>query len=417
MVFRQKVSAKTLCQANIIFGKVKDAMSSEKICKICNNASLIEFQNFQELHQVTSDCKPWPPGGRLAICSSCSHVQKITDQAFFETISDIYGNYTMFHQADGVEQSVRSSTDGVFEKRSTTLCKYLDQKLGLAKTGKLLDVGCATGGTLSAFNLVKPQWGLYGHDLGVHYMELLKKIPGFVELFSGEFDAISGQYNLLTIIHALEHFINPVEALKQLAQHIAESGSLFIQIPNAEINPFDLLIADHVSHFSLSTLKMVFDKSGYAPQVISDKIIDKEISALAEPFHSQLASYETSVQDITRVQNTIQEQIKWLGDLKQTAIEISARDAHFAIFGTSISGTWLASIIDENVDFFVDEDTARIGRTHMGRPVLSPDQIPEGTEVYVPLVPFIAEKVCARLSSPIYTLHRPPSHKRMKLCA
>jgi hypothetical protein len=40
----------------------------------------------------------------------------------------------------------------------------------------------------------------------------------------------------------------------------------------------------------------------------------------------------------------------------------------FGLFGTAIAATWLDAQTGQAARFFVDEDTNRIGRTHLGRP-------------------------------------------------
>ena len=385
-------------------------------CIVCKKANLTEFSLFRELKQVTSDCKPWSSGGRLAICSKCSTIQKIIDPYFLKNISEIYSQYDMFHQSEGIEQSVFSSTTGSFEKRSSSLCKYIESNLNLSDSGALLDVGCATGETLRAFNLARNDWELFGHDLGRKYFEKLQKIPNFKALFSGDFLSIEGTYDLITLIHTLEHFLDPIDGLKQLSRYIKDKGYLFIQIPNAQINPFDLLIADHVCHFSTKSFKTLVESSGYEVHKISDSFIDKEITALIYPSLTPSLDRNPSSDSAASKEKLLQ-QLMWLEELKNEALTLSKTEKPFGIFGTSISGTWLGFTLEENFDFFVDEDPARIGQEHMGKPILSPEQIPENSHLYVPLIPLIAERISRKLTSTRYSIHCPKSFELIKNCA
>ena len=332
-----------------------------------------------------------------------------------ESISEIYGQYNMFHQSGGVEQSVYNSTTGSFERRSVSLCRYIESTLKLPENGKLLDIGCANGETLRAFGSVKNQWDLYGHDLGTRYLDQLKKIPGFKELYSGDFSVIKGKYNLITIIHALEHFIEPAESLRRISSYFDEGGYLFIQIPHAMVNPFDLIIADHVSHFSMGTLQHLISLAGFIPEEITDTFLEKELTVLArpgDPFHLSKEIISNPSENIDH----LTEKVEWLEELSKDAKKVSQKDNKFGIFGTSISGTWLASLLD-HFDFFVDEDPARIGQSYMGRPILSPSQIPLGSNVYLPLIPKIAERVAHRLKSDKYDLYLPPALSKLKMSA
>ena len=59
----------------------------------------------------------------------------------------------------------------------------------------------------------------------------------------------------MTMIHVLEHIESPFEFLEKLKTHINYDGHLIIAVPDYITNPFDLIIADHASHFSLNTLQ------------------------------------------------------------------------------------------------------------------------------------------------------------------
>jgi hypothetical protein len=50
------------------------------------------------------------------------------------------------------------------------------------------------------------------------------------------------------------------------------------------------------------------------------------------------------------------------------------------------------------VAFFVDEDPARQGRLHLGRPILAPAQVPPGSTVYLAFVPAISDTIGRRLA-------------------
>ena len=78
------------------------------------------------------------------------------------------------------------------------------------------------------------------------------------------------------------------------------------------------------------------------------------------------------------------------------------------IWGTAIAATWLYSVMNQEVDFFVDEDPNRIGQTHLGRPVYSPEQVPAESHVFIALTPEIATKIVNRWSYLNIHLHVPP---------
>ncbi|MEM8690125.1 MAG: hypothetical protein AAGF81_22570, partial [Pseudomonadota bacterium] len=80
----------------------------------------------------------------------------------------------------------------------------------------------------------------------------------------------------------------------------------------------------------------------------------------------------------------------------------------FAIFGTAIAGTWLYGALEGEVDYFVDEDSARHGKKLNGCPILPPQDVPDSTVVFVPLAPATARKVADRLSGRVSYVVPPP---------
>ncbi len=72
-----------------------DEISTE--CLYCFS-SMLEVTAFQGLSRVTSDCRPWPPGGRLGVCPECGLVQKPWDSVFGQDVDEIYTTYTPHSQ-------------------------------------------------------------------------------------------------------------------------------------------------------------------------------------------------------------------------------------------------------------------------------------------------------------------------------
>jgi hypothetical protein len=53
----------------------------------------------------------------------------------------------------------------------------------------------------------------------------------------------------------------------------------------------------------------------------------------------------------------------------------------------------------DKVSFFVEEDRNRIGRKHLGRPIIHPSDIPPDARVFLALAPGIAAAIDERLRS------------------
>jgi 2-polyprenyl-3-methyl-5-hydroxy-6-metoxy-1,4-benzoquinol methylase len=377
-------------------------------CQICNSESLGEVEGFADLPRVTSDCKPWPRGGQLVVCDACGAVQKLPTSVWFNEINQIYAQYQIYHLAGGAEQPIFFA-DGSATPRSRALVKFVVDEAALPDRGKLLDIGCGNGAALANFANALPNWRLSGAELSDTALPRLRQIEAFEQLYTGSLNSISGRFDLVTMIHALEHMPSPQEAMRNAARILESRGDLFVEIPNLATSPFDVLVADHLLHFTPAHLAYISAQAGLSSIRIRDDVLPKEISMLASPGISAVERPDPSVGKVL-----VQSNISWLRAVLDSARD-SAEKARvlgrpFGVFGTSISGMWLFGALRTQIAFFVDEDVNRIGSSHEGIPILAPDQLPRDAVVFLPLASSIASQVARRLSnSGSASFQTPPS--------
>src|SRR5262245_63243397 len=94
-------------------------------CHVCSGHDLAEVPGYGRLPRVTSDCKPFPAGGQLAVCRQCGAVQKPATARWREEAAAIYRNYDIYFQSGGVEQAVFDPTAGSPRLRSRVLLDHL----------------------------------------------------------------------------------------------------------------------------------------------------------------------------------------------------------------------------------------------------------------------------------------------------
>lgn len=383
------------------------AITDER-CRVCGQIGVTEVAGFAELARVTSDCKPFRLGGRLGICSSCGAVQKPVDAVWQTEAGEIYREYEPYHSSGGKEQAVFDPAKGAPRPRSAVVLDHLVRVSGLERVGAVLDVGCGNGALLSAFADLRPDWSLYGHDLSETNLAPLKAIPGFQRLHTGPLDRVAGRYDVVTMMHSLEHFVDPAEGLQDVKRLIKDDGCLLVEVPNAEATPFDLLIADHVCHFSRHDLARLLRDAGYRVLALADDWVTKELSAVAVP-SSNLTASLPEARDPAAVMRQVAAQIDWLNAVIAGARGASVERGPFGVFGTSIAATWLYSTLEGAVDFFVDEDPNCQGRSLYDKPIFTPAEIPPGAITYVMLIPHVARAVASRLAALGHEMRVPPS--------
>ena len=325
------------------------------------------------------------------MCQNCGAAQSPADAQWLAEIDEIYAAYQIFHQSGGMDQHVVDPSNGQFSTRSRVLANNLSKTPSIPKAGRVIDIGCGTGVMLRALSYSKA-WRLNGLDLDQRNLSLLKAIAGFETLYTCPAEELPGEFDLVTMVHSLEHFPEPVNVLREIRSKVAPGGVLFVQVPNAEANPFEYLVADHMIHFSPATLEKLVSRAGFRVDSLATDWVTKELSLIARPGTSPEveAAVTTNVEQVTS-------QIAWLCHLVEDAQQESSGAPRFGLFGTSIAATWLCEALGSRVSFFVDEDTHRQGRTHMGRPIVSPTDAGRDSVVYIALVPQVARQVATRL--------------------
>lgn len=375
----------------------------DQTCQACGASGLDEILEFRALPRVTSDAHPWPAGGRMCCCPACGIAQKAIDDVLLSDIRSIYSKYAIYHQAGGAEQPIFTARGPT--PRSALIADFIEHNAAQPVGAKVLDFGCGNGAALCTFSARRPDWRLYGSELSDRALEELRRLPNFIDLYVGPIESFGVGFDLITLIHSLEHVNAPAETLSKLLSLLSDSGQLLIEVPDCDETPYDLVIADHLTHFGLDTLSFVAGRAGFAASCASASIIQKELTWLG----SRAASTELPPKpDAARGIRKTLAHIEWLTEQVSAARTLGQSSASFGIFGTSISATWLAGAVGEAIDLFVDEDPNKVGRMHLGRPIVSPDVVQKNTDVYVPLIPRTARAVADRLSTGGVRYHTPP---------
>jgi 2-polyprenyl-3-methyl-5-hydroxy-6-metoxy-1,4-benzoquinol methylase len=369
--------------------------ATEHLCQSCRMDRLHAITEFAALPRVTSDSKPFQHGGKLFICTACGLVQKIPDAQWQREAAEIYADYEMYHQSASNDQAVFDPVSGKPSGRCQLLAQRLLDSGLLAAHGTLLDVGAGSGAMLAAFSNACKEWRLYGLDLDNRKEKALQTIPQFECLFTVPLQQLTRQFDLLTLIHSLEHFAEPLAMLRTARAKIAAQGSLFVQVNNVAQTPFDLVVADHLCHFTPRSLAVLLARADFAIRTLRTDWVNKEISVLAG---AQAAKDdEPAHDDPVAMIEQIQGHVRWLKRMLEHAARAAA-DGPFGVFGTSVAATWLTSGLGDAVKFFVDEDPGREGRTHLNRPILKPAQVPAGAIVYLAFVPQVSAAIAQRLA-------------------
>lgn len=374
-------------------------------CHLCREPGLEELSDTDVPTWITSDFRPWPaPETQLLLCPACGAVQKSTSQAWHQAIEAIYASYDPYPQGRRIEQASFVHAAGSAPLvRSEAILRQVIATLDLPGQGRMLDVGCGDGSLIASFGRLRPHWRLNAADVSSRFRDRILTLPGVEGFHSIDPACIEGPFDLVTMVHVFEHIVDPIAVLSTWRHLIGPGGKLLIQVPNLAQNPFDLVILDHATHFTLDVLTRTIRRAGFDIMVAVDDWVAKELTVIATP---GLGSDEGR-SNVGSVRTLTLGHLSWLGGLAGAA-RAASEHRPFGIFGTSIAASWLHGSIDGKADFFVDEDPNRIGGLHFSRPILSPAAVDPAALLFVPLPPVIAGRVGERLRALGLRIALPP---------
>jgi len=367
------------------------------LCHVCGCSKPVEIETLA--HGVTSDCKPSPSAVELFECPDCGVVQIPIDAAWRRRIAGIYDAYECYAPSGGLEQKVASSHG--LESRSEVLLDWLAATGAVPEHGDLLEVGCGLGGFLHAFAGKFPFWRSEALEWDARSLADLEKIPGFRTLHIGGVESVPGPFGFFAMVHALEHFENPVRLLASLRAKANPGGLLLVQVMDWMENPIDLAVADHATHFTPHTLESIARAAGWEPVCPVAKPVAKELTLLARASAATPLSRETPP-------GVLKSRLDWLAGLEARARSLSGSSPRFGLFGTALAATWLAESAGEKLSFFVDGDPDRIGRTHLGKPILAPEAVPAGADVFIGMAPSVSAKLAEKYRHLAARFHAAP---------
>ncbi len=373
-------------------------------CHVCGGALKV-FPEFGSFRLVSSDCQPLTTGAVLCICDECSTVQKAVNNEWLETVNEVYRRYNVYAQAAGKEQRAFNADKGESSSRSSRILEWFQLKFGqrtLKPQGSILDFGCGNGSFLKEFHKLYPEWKLTGLEIDDSNRQTIESIPNATHR-TGSIDSVRETFDVVSMVHVLEHLVDPISFLAQLRKRLNRGGILFIEVPNLMTSPFDLFILDHCTHLTLDSLRWILWKSGFHLIDASTEVVAKEITLIAVAFSQDIAGA-----DVPQVEHAAA--VEAIGCHLELAQRLKAKGKEFvavkpAIFGSSISGTWLANELGFNVSSFIDEDADRIGNRHCDIPILSLDDVPPALPVLLPFSDSTAESITARLSKDHPMIH------------
>ncbi|MHC4593980.1 MAG: class I SAM-dependent methyltransferase [Planctomycetota bacterium] len=160
------------------------------------------------------------------------------------------------------------------DKEAVQVVDYLKiaDQLGkfMPEKGRLLEIGCAMGMTLNAFREL--EWKVTGVEPEEWSCRLARdkyELDVINSTFQ-EADLKESSFDVVLLLHVIEHLPNPAKGLSQIARIIRPGGFLVLETPRYDTLWFKLLkgrersvILGHIYYFTRKTMQALACMSGF----------------------------------------------------------------------------------------------------------------------------------------------------------
>ena len=221
-------------------------------------------------------------GLNLAQCESCGFIY-VYPQPALEVLHTLYSE-TYFQNS---ESAVVGYADYIADEQNIrrTARRRLKRLRRYVASGRLLDVGCATGFFLDEARSLG--WKVEGVDISAFGVKYARERFS-LEVHHGELIDLplpEDTMDLVTMWDVIEHVPDPAACIQRAAQLLRPGGYLSLATPDVSSLPARLtgkrwvgykLSTEHVSYFSRRTLTMLLETAGF--EVVGSGHIGKHVS-------------------------------------------------------------------------------------------------------------------------------------------
>lgn len=330
------------------------------------------------------------------LCDVCEHAQSpdIPDvQKFYDTEYQISA-------ASEEHDQLYEMVNGRAVYRTDRQAEVVLELLQLRQGARVLDFGCAKAATLRKVLAKRPDIMPYVFDVSDSYETFWRAwlapdrcathvLPG---AWRGQFDAVTAHY-------MLEHVVDPVGVVASVHTLLNDGGQLFLSVPDPITNPGDLLVVDHLNHFTPASLVETMVRAGFAVERLERRALQAALVVIArrvgDATYVDTPKYESEIRKIGRFWRDASERLR--------AFAVANPSLPCAIYGAGFYGTWVASVVRNHVHLvgFIDNNQHLQNDTHFALPVMAPTALPNDVKtIFVGLNPLRARQILAESTAP-----------------
>lgn len=362
-------------------------------CHVCRQPLPAPLYRSACAVSVTSLCEVRPEQVAVFFCADCGHLQT-------EALADLKQyydrNYKILINSEEEDQ-LYAVVDGRKVFRTEHQVDTLLGKVSLPTGARVLDYGCAKSSTLRRLTELRPDIEPHVFDVSDMYLPYWNRFvrPENCALYTTN-PEWANRFDLITSFFALEHVVEPLALTRTISSLLKPGGRFYCIVPNVYANTADFVVADHVNHFSATSLRHLLHDAGMQVISLDDQshasawvlVATKQDPPSTElPATSDVADFGQQSRDMAAYWQGFAERVR--------AFEAEhEHDSKVAIYGSGFYGTFIATCLKNpgRIACFLDQNPHRQRQRLLDKPILSPEHLPTDISVlYVGLNPRLAQ--------------------------
>jgi 3-deoxy-D-manno-octulosonate 8-phosphate phosphatase (KDO 8-P phosphatase) len=253
---------------------------------------------------------------------------------------------------------------------------------------RVLEVGCYTGYLLSLVRAAVPESTVVGLDPSEFAARVGRERHGVdvrnVSIFD---DEDLGVYDVVIVLHVLEHVVDLRPLLARLRELLAEGGTLYVEVPDASrftlepsakdpaggrTEPYLEFNFEHINYFTPTSLSNLMSVNGFVPVAVESQ--ESTLPVIASTWRS--VRLEPARETLPALQRYVRDCADASAPVSKTLRDLKERDLRVAVWGAGPHTQRLigsGQLDPASVEVFIDSNPAFHGGTLAGRPIVAPE--------------------------------------------
>lgn len=360
-------------------------------CLICKSSKITK--QFDCRVSITSFSMPTDLPVEVYLCEDCGHIFSHPSQlprSFYEEDYELLldSKKSEFVIFEGEEEKT------LFDKVVHFIFQSIDVQ-NLDESFHVLEVGAGKG------MLLKRLKELVNRPISISAVEPNQKSEPFLKnnLLNHEISMTTLEnspfkdriFSLIMSHGVLEHVFDPVDFLKNICACMGQGSLLYIGVPNFIANPADVLTTDHLSKFTPTTIKFLFDLVGLeilASNTNNNQVFMTYILCKATNKSNDLHFQENVIASrkiLNSALHYIDVSLKAFGEAIKESVETNKPLYMYGAGNTGLFAMKYLNVDGSNIKGIYDDNSTFWGTSRVGIPIKDPQKLSgrEDSVIYI----------------------------------